>query len=71
MKGHGFTLRDTRLRLQRILMSVTAMTANNEPIPPLDSEEAATDSIPCAKVAKAAYFKWNDLLDLALANTVG
>ena len=54
-----------------------AMMANNEPIPPLDSEEnciadtsvkAATDSAPCAK---AAYFKWNDVLDLALASTVG
>jgi hypothetical protein len=47
------------------------MAANNEPIPPLDSEEAGTHSAPCAQVAKAVYFKWNDLLDLTLANTVG
>jgi hypothetical protein len=53
--------------------------ADNEPTPPLDSDEnvnddtsveAASDSASNAKEVKA-NFKWNADLELALANVVG
>jgi len=60
-------------------MSFTSTMADNEPNPPLDSDEnvnadtsveAASDSAPDAKEVKA-NFKWNADLRLALANVVG